>query len=197
MKLIGLTGDAGSGKSTVARLLAELGAAVIDADRLARAVVAPGSPGLAAVAARFGPSYLTPGGELDRAQLGDLVFNDPEAHRVLDEILLPPITRAIEDEIARLERESTDVAVLDAPRLLEARLDRLVDEVWVVTADEPVKVARLAARGVPADRARRILANQIPQAEKVRHAHRVIDNNGSLTDLRAQVIKAWTAFHPG
>jgi len=196
MKLIGLTGDAGSGKSTAARMLAEYGAAVIDADSLARAVVAPGSPGLAAVAARFGPSYLTPGGELDRDRLGALVFSDPEAHRALDEIMLPLITAAIKREIARLEREGVEVAVLDAPRLLEARLEHLVDEVWVVTADEPVKIARLAARGGPAERARLILANQMPQAEKVRRAHRVIDNNGSLTDLRARVIKAWTAFRP-
>lgn len=196
MKTIGLTGDAGSGKSTVARILNTLGAEVIDADHISRDVAASASPVLASLTAHFGPAILTPTGELDRNRLATLIFNDPSAYRTLDAIILPPILRTILERKHSLEHEGAEVVVLDIPRLFEVGFEREVDEVWVVTADHPLKTARLTARGIPAARAQKILQNQMPEEEKVRRAHRVIDNNGSLTDLKTRVIKAWTSFHP-
>ncbi|MGC7845955.1 dephospho-CoA kinase [Desulforudis sp. 1088] len=189
-----MTGDSGSGKTTVASMLAELGAAVIDADQVARELVKPGSPHLEAVIRAFGPAYLTTKGTLKRRRLAKLVFSDPQAYKKLDEIMLKPIINRMRRLKSEKAAEGYKVIVLDAPRLLDVGLADEVDEVWVVTADRPVKLKRLMKRGYSRVQAERILNSQMPQEQKVRQAHRVIDNNGSLTETRAQVINYWTTL---
>jgi dephospho-CoA kinase len=196
--VLGLTGGIASGKSTVAALLTELGARVICADTLAREVVAPGTEGLDAVAARFGADYLRPDGTLDRARLGRLVFADPAARRDLEAILHPLIRRAFAAAVARIRAEDPGaVVVYDAPLLIEAGADREVDRVIVVAVDEAVQVRRLVARDglSEADALARIRA-QMPAAERLARADVVIDGTAPrevirerladlLTDLRA------------
>ncbi len=191
MKVIGLTGDAGSGKSTVARILKDLGAAVIDADQVARTLTVPGSPVLNEIVGTFGEEVLNPDGTLDRPRLAARVFAAPEDRARLNQITHPPVLAILKREINRVRR-GRGVLVVEIPLLLETGMQSLVDEIWVVTADRPVKLARLEARGVNPELAARILAAQMPQEEKIKHAHRIIDNNGSLTSTREQVIKYWT-----
>ena len=192
MKIIGLTGDAGSGKSTVARMLAEQGARVIDADQVVRTLTAPGTPLLDAIVEAFGKGVLHADGTLDRPGLAARVFADPRELARLNRITHPPVLSALRAAVTQARRRGSGVLVLEVPLLLETGLDALVDEVWVVTASRPVKLARLASRGLGPELARRILAAQMPQEEKVKRADRIIDNNGSLTRTRDQVIKYWT-----
>jgi len=193
--IIGLTGDAGSGKSTVSKILASLGAQVIDADEIARQLTTPGSPLLQRIIDSFGPAFLNTDGSLNRRRLAELVFSNPDARRELNRLLHPAILKAIKKEI-RAARNRPGVLVIEAPLLIETGLNRYVDEVWVVTAPEQVKLERLLARGLNLATARGILQAQLPQEEKIKHAHRIIDNSGSLTGLRDQVIKTWTTLHP-
>jgi len=193
--IIGLTGDAGSGKSTVSKILAGLGAEVIDADDIARKLTAPGTPLLRRIAQSFGPAYLNADGSLNRTQLAKLVFSNPDARRKLNRLTHPAILKAIKKEI-RAARSRPGVMVIEAPLLIETGLDRYVDEVWVVTAPENVKIERLLARGLNLETARGMLKSQLPQEEKSKQAHRIIDNSGSLTALRDRVIKTWMMLHP-
>lgn len=177
------------------KILARLGARVIDADAVARRLTAPGTPLLRRIIETFGPRFLNPDGSLNRRELAQLVFTDAEARQKLNHLTHPEILKAIEEEI-RAARQRPGVLVVEAPLLLETGLDRLVDEVWVVTAPEETLLARLQARGLSPDGARRLLQAQWPQEEKIKHAHRIIDNSGSLTALETQVIKMWTMLRP-
>lgn len=192
MKVIGLTGDAGSGKSAVARMLAELGAVLLDADQVARRLTEPGTPVLAEIARAFGPEVLKPDGALDRPRLAARIFADPTERAVLDRITHPPVVALLEREIAAARGAGPGVFVVEVPLLLEAGLDKLVDEVWLTVAEREVKLERLKARGLAPETAAGILAAQMPQERKSGHARRIIDTNGSLTTTRQQVIKYWT-----
>jgi len=187
--VLGLTGGIASGKSTVAALLTELGARVVCADTLAREVVAPGTPGLAAVAARFGADYLTADGRLDRARLGRLVFADPQARRDLEALLHPRIRRAFADAVARIRAEAPEaVVVYDAPLLIEAGADREVDRVIVVAVDEGVQVKRLMARdGLSEAEATARIRAQMPAAERLAHADVVIDGTAPPARIRERL----------
>ncbi len=193
MVVIGLTGGIASGKSLVSSFLRELGAVVIDADLIAREVVAPGQPALAMIVEAFGPGILRPDGSLDRKALGALVFADPDLRKKLEEITHPFIIARIKEELARLAESCPDgVVVLDAPLLFEAGLEGLVDEVWVVYVDAATQLARLMSRdGLTRAEAEQRLAAQIPLAEKARRADRVIDNSGTPEATRAQVNRLW------
>ncbi len=190
--VIGLTGNIGSGKSEVARMLAELGADVIDADQIARDVLGPGSPEVEAVASRFGPGVVRDG-VVDRATLGRIVFDDAAALADLEAIVHPATRQRILGHVA----DSTeDIAVIEAIKLLEGPLVDHVDGVWVVTAPAEIRVQRLVAqRGVPQEDARQRVDAQNPEEDKVRRADVVIYNAGSLDDLRQQVLEAWQALH--
>jgi dephospho-CoA kinase len=183
---VGLTGGIASGKSTVARRFAELGVPVIDADEVAREVVAPGEPALAAVVGRFGPAVLRGDGSLDRRALRGLVFADPAARRDLEAILHPPIRAAMED---RARRAAGPYVVLAIPLLVEGGDARSrVDRILVVDAGEEVQLARLQARdGSSAAEARAMLAAQASRAARLALADDVIDNSGDLATLRAHV----------
>jgi dephospho-CoA kinase len=192
MLAVGLTGGIGSGKSTVARLLAGRGAVVVDADLLARQVVEPGSAGYQAVLDRFGPAVAGPDGGLDRRALADLVFADPSALADLNAIVHPAVRAAIAGRLAEL-REGDGVVVLDIPLLVESGRSYGAAAVLVVDCPEDVAVQRLVEqRGMDEADARRRMAAQVPRAERLAAADLVIDNSGSPEQLEAEVERVWT-----
>ncbi|MBI5496930.1 MAG: dephospho-CoA kinase [Deltaproteobacteria bacterium] len=192
MEIWGLTGGIACGKSTVSRLLAAHGAAIVDADLLARRVVATGTDGLAAVVARFGPDLLAPDGTLDRKRLGALVFADAQARRDLNAITHPRIAQAAQHEVAQAAARGAPVAIYDAALLVENGLHHGLREVLVVAASEPTQVARLRARdGLTEDEARARIRSQAPLEDKRRAATCVFENDGSLQHLQAQVDRFW------
>ena len=187
---VGLTGGIGSGKSEVARLLAGHGAVVVDSDLLAREAVAPGTPGLAAVLAEFGPGVLAEDGSLDRPALGRVVFADPARRAVLEGIVHPYVRRR-SAEIAAGTPEGA-VVVHDVPLLVEAGLADRYDLVVVVDVDEETQVRRLTAgRGMSGEDARARISAQADRAARLAVADLVVTNDGSLEDLRRRVEELW------
>lgn len=192
MRIIGLTGGIASGKSSVAALLEQLGAAVIDADQLAREVVEPGEEALAGIVAAFGERVLNGDGTLNRAALGEVVFSDPEARRTLESITHPAIKRRAEERLARLREGGTRTAFYVAPLLIEAGVTSRVHEIWVVYLDQETQLGRLMARdGLSREAALARIASQMPMEEKKRLGRVVIDNRGSRKELEAQVARLW------
>ena len=193
---IGLTGNIATGKSTVLAYLQDRGAAVLDADKLAHAAMAPGGPAYDAVVAAFGQAIVGSGGVIDRKVLGAVVFADAAQLARLEAIVHPAVF-----VLAQQALDATDapVVVIEAIKLLESgRLLRLCEEVWVVVADEATQIRRLMeSRGMDEAEARRRMAAQSPQAEKVRQAHRVIDNSGSPAELYAQLDAIWNELAVG
>ena len=189
MLRIGLTGGIGSGKSTVSALLAEHGAVVVDADRIAREVVEPGTPGLAAVVEAFGRQILTPDGALDRPALAAVVFADPEARRTLDGIV-HPLVRARGREL-EADAPPGSVVVHDVPLLVETGQASSYDLVLVVLADVETRVARLVQRGLTAEDARARIAVQATDEQRRAVADVVLDNSGTPEELAAQVDRFW------
>ncbi|MGC3996142.1 MAG: dephospho-CoA kinase [Anaeromyxobacter sp.] len=184
MRVIGLTGGIATGKSTFAALLRERGAAVIDADQLARSVVEPGTPALGAIARAFGPEVLQADGRLDRKKLGSKVFADPEQRRRLEAITHPAIREAMADETMRLAARGATLAFYDAPLLYEVGMDRALDAVVVVWAPPEVQRERLARRDglSPAEVEGRLQA-QLPIDEKAARADLVVENTGDPSAL--------------
>ena len=188
--LIGLTGNIGCGKSTVAAMLAELGAEVIDADQLVHKLMEPGTAGWRSIVQRFGQGILRPDGTIDRARLGDIVFRDRVALADLEAITHPAARKLAEDRIAMSRRP---VVVLEAIKLIEAGWNRRVDSVWVVTCRREQQVERLRrSRGMNAAEAELRVDAQSPTAEKLKNADLVIDNSGLLEQTRRQVEAAWS-----
>ncbi|AWW40125.1 dephospho-CoA kinase [Streptomyces cadmiisoli] len=190
MLKVGLTGGIGAGKSEVSRLLVECGAVLIDADRLAREVVAPGTPGLAAVVEAFGPEVLAEDGSLDRPRLGSVVFSDPEKLAVLNAIVHPLVgARSRELEAAAAEGA---VVVHDVPLLTENGLAPLYDVVVVVDATPETQLDRLVRlRGMTEEDARARMAAQAARAQRLEIADIVIDNDVPLAELRGRVKDVW------
>jgi dephospho-CoA kinase len=184
VRLVGLTGGIATGKSTFAAALRALGVPVVDADALARAVVAPGAPALAAIAAAFGEGVLGPDGALDRKRLGALVFSDAGLRRRLEAITHPAIRRAMQAETARLAAEGHDLAFYDTPLLYEVGLESALALVVVVWAPPDVQRRRLAARDglSPSDAEARLRA-QWPIEEKVARADVVVENQDEAVSL--------------
>lgn len=195
-RLIGLTGNIGSGKSTVARLLAAKGAAIVDADALARQATDDPQV-LAAIAQQLG-SELVRGGQLDRAATARRVFADPEARRRLNSIVHPWVRRAMAAQVATLLAgpEPPPVIILDIPLLYESGLEPTLDAVIVVNASLKTRIDRVTAHAqLSADEARARDAAQLPLAEKVARADFVVDNEGDLTRLAAQIDSLWALLH--
>jgi dephospho-CoA kinase len=186
---IGLTGGIGSGKSTVAALLAARGALVVDADRIAREVVEPGTPGLAAVVDAFGPGVLTPEGALDRPALAAIVFADPAARARLDGIVHPLVRTRAQELIGAAPDDA--VVVQDVPLLVETGQAGAHDLVLVVEADLETRVARLELRGLRQQDARARIAAQATDEQRRAVADVVLDNSGAPEDLAAQVERFW------
>ncbi|MEU6412440.1 dephospho-CoA kinase [Microbispora sp. NPDC046933] len=190
MLKVGLTGGIGSGKSEVSRRLAARGAVVVDADKIAREVVEPGTPGLAEIVGAFGEDVLRPDGTLDRERLGAIVFADAEKLKVLNGIVHPKVGERSE----QLQREAPDdaVVVYDVPLLAENNLAALYDVVIVVDTPDEVRLERLLRfRGMPEADARARIAAQASREDRLRIADIVIGNEGSLDELDAQVDKVW------
>jgi dephospho-CoA kinase len=188
MLRVGLSGGIGSGKSTVARALARRGAIVIDADVIAREVVEPGEPGLAAVVERFGPEILDSEGRLDRPKLAALVFDDPAARADLNAIVHPRV--ALETARRTNAAPPDAIVVMDVPLLVEAARSGY-DVVVIVEAPESVRLERLTARGMNPDDARRRMAAQASDADRRKVADVILDNGGSEEDLEHQIDALW------
>lgn len=186
---VGLTGGIGSGKSTVARLLAALGAVVIDADELAREAVAPGTPGLAQVVADLGPSVLADDGSLDRQAVAAIVFADPAALARLEAVVHPVVAKLTAQRRAAAAADA--VVIHDVPLLAEGRLSDRYDLVVVVDAADAVRLRRLVARGMAPDDARARMAAQAGRTERLAVADVVIRNDGDLAGLESQVEALW------
>ena len=187
---VGLTGGIGSGKSEVARLLSSYGALVIDADAIAREVVAPGTAGLARVVEEFGTGVLRPDGSLDRPALGAVVFADPDRLAALNAIV-HPLVGARTAELMRAAPEGA-VVVYDVPLLVENHLEDAYDVVVVVDASPETQVRRLVEhRGMAEADVRARMAAQVSREQRRAAADVVIDNNGDLDALRAQVADLW------
>jgi dephospho-CoA kinase len=187
---IGLTGGIGSGKSTVSALLAARGAVIVDADRIAREVVEPGTHGLARIVEAFGEGVLAPDGSLDRAALAAVVFAEPEARRQLDGIV-HPLVRARAAELARAAPPDA-VVVNDVPLLVETGQASSYDLVLVVEADPATRVSRLVQRGLTAEDARARMEAQASDEERRAVADVVLDNSGTPEALAEQVDRFWT-----
>ena len=190
--ILGITGSIASGKSLVAELLHKRGAAVLSADQLAREVVEPGSPVLDSLVLQFGEEILTRAGELDRENLGRLVFADEDARQRLNALLHPAIAELSERRLFELVKSGAALIVYEAPLLYEAGAEKRVDKVVVVTVDPEVQLQRIVARDQLDESAARLrVAAQMPQEEKVARADYVIDNSGSITDLEKEVVRLW------
>jgi dephospho-CoA kinase len=197
LKLIGLTGGVGSGKSTVSAMLQELGAEVIDADEASHAVYEPGSPGFAAVVREFGPEYVLDG-RIDRAKLGELVFHSMDARHRLNDIVHPLVREWMAARTAQAAQRGAEVVVQDVPLLFENGLERLYSTVVLVYVPEKLQLMRLIeGRGLNDERARTMIAAQMPIEEKKMLAHHVIDNSGSREKTRKQVESLWKQLTRG
>ena len=192
MKKIGLTGGIGSGKSTVAKLLREKGAPVIDADQIAREIVEPGQPALAELAEAFGEDILDADGRLIRPALAAKAFASDEARALLNSITHPRIEARTAELFAKAEAEGHPFAVWDMPLLVDNGHDKKMDFVVVVDVDKETRVERLVKfRGLDEQDARRRIAAQVPDEVRLAAADFVVDNNGNLPDLVPQVDKLW------
>jgi dephospho-CoA kinase len=186
---VGLTGGLGSGKSTVAAMLAEHGAVIIDADAIAVEVVRAGTPGFDAVVARFGDDVVGADGELDRARLAEIVFSDDAARYTLNEIVHPLVAERSAQLMAGVPDDA--VVVYDVPLLAENDLAGGFDVVVVVEADRPTRLGRLAARGLPEAQAEARIAVQASDEQRRAIADEVLRNDGSRETLAAQVDALW------
>jgi dephospho-CoA kinase len=191
VKLVGLTGGVGSGKSTVADMFRELGAEVVDADDASHAVYEPGTPGFAAVVREFGDDFVTDG-RIDRQRLGALVFGDADARRRLNAIVHPLVRDWMAARTAEAAQRGANVVVQVVPLLFENGLERLFTTIVLVYVPEELQLERLVkGRGLQPERARAMIAAQMPIEEKRAQAHHVIDNSGSIEKTRAQADQLW------
>ena len=195
MKVIGLTGGIGSGKSTVSGFLKGLGAVVIDADRVGHEVFKPDTEAWREVVAAFGKEILAPDGDIDRRKLGKIVFDNYEALARLNQIMHPRIYALVKALIEEYRRQGIGVVVLEAPVLLEAGRPSLVDEVdevWVTVAPESTVLKRLKKKvGLSEPESLARIRSQLPPEEKIKQADVIIDTDCSLDELKSRVKKLW------
>lgn len=192
MIVIGVTGSFGSGKSTVCRILAGLGSAVIDADRLAHETYRPHSRTWHEITDAFGRDILGPGEEIDRPRLGQIVFSDPVALAQLNRIVHPETYRLAQQRIEDFRLQGAAAVALEATLLIEAGWTGLVDRVWVVTAPKATVVRRLEQKhGIGDDQIVARLESQMPSEQKAQHADDTIHNDGTVDELESRVTELW------
>ena len=192
MKVIGLTGGIGSGKSTVSQFLRELGAVLIDADQVGHEAYQPNTETWREVVAAFGEQVLTPDGEIDRKKLGGIVFSSPESLARLNLIMHPRMYEMMKAQIEEYRQRGVDVVVLEAAILLEAGWTPLVDEVWVTVAPESTVVERTRERtGLPEEQILARIRSQMSSEERAKRADVVINNDGTQDELKAKVKELW------
>jgi dephospho-CoA kinase len=188
--LIGLTGNIATGKSYVAGVLRELGAHIVDADLVARDVVRPGTPTLAAIARHFGPTVLLPNGELNRKALGQIVFSDKAKRLQLEDLMQPAIRAELNARLDAIPKDT--VGVLEAIRLFEGGWHKRCTQTWVTHCPPEIQIARLMrSRGMTEDEAHIRVQAQNPQADKLAQADVAIDTSVALDETRMQVMRAW------
>ena len=192
MKVIGLTGGIGSGKSTVSQFLAELGATIINADKVGHEVFKPDTEAWREVVAAFGKQVVSANGNIDREKLGAIVFGNPETRARLNQIMHPRIYDLVKAQLEEYRRQGVAVVVIEAPLLVEAGWTSLVDEVWVTTASEDTVLSRLKERtGLSEGESRARIRSQLPTEERILHADVVIDTDCDLDELKTKVKELW------
>ncbi len=188
MKVIGLTGGIGSGKSTVSQFLSELGAVIIDADRVGHEAFKPDTEPWREVVAAFGRQVLTPNGDIDRKKLGEIVFGNAELLSRLNQIMHPRMYDMVKVQLEEYQRRGVEVVVLEAPLLLEAGWTSLVDEVWVTVASESTVLKRLQERvGLSKEESLSRIHSQLSSEERIKRADVVINTDCSLDEVKARV----------
>ncbi len=193
MVIAGLTGGIATGKSTVSAFLQDAGAVIVDADKIAREVVQKGRPAWQKIAGTFGPSVLLPEGEINRALLGEIIFNDPDRKQVLNGIVHPEVILETATRLADIEKKQPGVVViLDVPLLIESGMETGLSDIIVVYVPEPVQMRRLMARdALTRDQAVARIRSQMPIEEKKKRATIVIDNSGSRDDTRSLSLSVY------
>ena len=192
MLVIGLTGGIASGKTTVSGMLKELGACVLDADRVGHEAYLPNTQTWKEVVAAFGRDILKPNNEIDRAKLGALVFKAPANMKKLTDIMWPRMYDMVNERIEEQKKMGTEVMVVEAAVLLEAKWDPLTDEVWVAVAPEKAVIERLReSKGMTEEQARDRINAQMSPEERIKRADVVIHNDSGLGELRKRVLEAW------
>lgn len=192
MHVIGLTGGIASGKSTVTTFFRDRGIPVIDADLLGHRTYEPGTETYRRVVETFGNDVVAPDGTIDRKVLGSKVFGRPDELKKLTDIVWPGIRRLASEQLAEFEAAGNSLVVLEAAVLFEAGWEDLVDEIWVVVVEPEIAVQRLGARnGLDPEAARARIASQLSNAERIARADVVIENNGTLDELRERIQRAW------
>ena len=192
MFVIGLTGGIASGKSAVAQILSELGAVVIDADKIGHDAFLPHTDIWEQLVNEFGISILNQNEEIDRAKLAEKVFDDPKSLKKLNSIMHPLMYKIVEEKLEDLRSRATKVAVLEATLLIEANWNDLVDEIWVVVAHEETVMQRiLINRNITEQQARARIKSQMPIYEKAQHGDVVIENDAGFDELKRNVEKLW------
>lgn len=193
MLLIGLTGNIASGKTEVAHIWAELGATIVEADQLAREAVRPGSAALQAIVDRWGAEMRMADGSLNRPALRRIVFGDPDELQALNAIVHPEVKSARDTIVAEARARGLPMLVVDVPLLFETGLEKEMDRIVLVEADEDVRMARMVQlRGLSEDEARRMNDAQWPASRKRDQSHYVIENNGSIEELQRHAVEVWS-----
>ena len=193
MKIIGLTGGIGSGKSTAAQILAEFGANVIDADKVAHEVFNPGTEGLQKVVETFGEEVLNSKGEIDRKKLGEIVFNDSNALSTLNGIIHPRAYELTKSRLEKYRKQGVEVVLLEVILLVEAGWDHLADEIWVLVASEDTVVKRLQeSRKLKKEEILSRIHSQTPNEERIKYADVIIENDGSYEELKTKLRELWS-----
>ncbi|WP_420544263.1 dephospho-CoA kinase [Tepidanaerobacter acetatoxydans] len=194
MTVVGLTGGIASGKSTVSSLLKDKGAAIIDADEIAKEIMSKGKPVWVNVVNHFGEQILNDDkSDIDRKKLADIVFSDRIQLEALNSLTHPEILKEIKKQLENYKKAGRKVIVIDAALLLESGLDALVDEVWLVAVDEKTQIKRLIMREKDMAHAQALnrIKSQMPLKEKLKYANRVIDNNAGIEETREQIDEIW------
>jgi len=192
MKIIGLTGGIGSGKSTVSKVLAHLGAVVIDADKMGHEVFKPGTKAWQEVVDAFGQGIISADGTIDRRKLGEIVFSNPDARAKLNQVMHPLIYEQVKSRIEEYGRKGVAIIIVEAPLLLEVGWKSLVDEVWVTSASEATVIKRLKEqKGLPEAQSLARVRAQLTDEERIRQADVVIDTDCALDELKERVEALW------
>lgn len=192
MKIIGLTGGIGSGKSTVSKFLAHLGAVVIDADKVGHEVFKPGTKAWQEVVDAFGQGIISADGTIDRRKLGEIVFSNPDARAKLNQVMHPLIYEQVKSRIEEYGKKGVSIVIVEAPLLLEVGWKSLVDEVWVTSASEATVIKRLKEqKGLPEAQSLARVRAQLTDEERIRQADVVIDTDCALDELKERVEALW------
>jgi dephospho-CoA kinase len=195
MKIIGLTGGIGSGKSTVASILKNLGAVIIDSDKVGHEMLNRGTPGWYEVIDAFGQDILSPQGTINRQRLAQIVFNNPEALRKLNQIVHPKIEHEVQSRLKKFQEQGIDAVVIEAALISEAPWSSQAEQIWVVKSPKEITLSRLKERGMSESESLARIASQYPAEEHVKHGLITVKNDGTVEDLKVKVEKLWREIH--